>query len=81
MACYNSFILKEGISREALAILTPIGLIQPCVLPFGQKNSGTEAQAAYIAAAKDLKNVINYVDDWVGFANTIEELIENFRAF
>jgi hypothetical protein len=56
-------------------------LIQSYVLPFGQKNSGTEAQAAYIAAAKDLKNVINYVDDWVGFANTIEELIESFRAF
>ena len=54
VACYNSFVLKEGISREALAIWTPIGLIQPCVLPFGQKNSGTEAQAAYIAAAKYL---------------------------
>ena len=44
VACYNSFRLAPGISREALAVWTPIGLLQPTVLPFGQKNSGTEAQ-------------------------------------
>ncbi len=41
VACYNSFRLATGVSREALAIWTPIGLLQPTVLPFGQKNSRT----------------------------------------
>ena len=69
MACYHSFRLGAGASREALAVWTPIGLMQPTVLPFGQKNSGTEAQ------------VSNYVDDWLGYANTFDELLTNFTAF
>jgi hypothetical protein len=32
VACYNSFRLAPGISREALAVWTPIGLLQPTVL-------------------------------------------------
>jgi hypothetical protein len=43
VACYHSFRLAAGLSREALAVWTSIGLLQPTVLPFGQKNSGTEA--------------------------------------
>lgn len=43
-----------GKSREALAVWTPIGLVQPCVLPFGQKNSGTEAQGPYRIAISQL---------------------------
>ena len=44
VACYSQFTLAPGPSREALAIWTPLGLVQPTTLPFGQKNSGTEAQ-------------------------------------
>ena len=81
VACYHSFRLAAGASREALAVWTPIGLMQPTVLPFGQKNSGTEAQGPYLLAAKQLRQVSNYVDDWLGYANTFEELLTNFSAF
>jgi hypothetical protein len=81
VACYNSFRLAPGLSREALAVWTPIGLLQPTVLPFGQKNSGTEAQGPYLLAAKKLKQVSNYVDDWLGYANDFETLFENFKSF
>jgi hypothetical protein len=47
VACYNSFRLAAGRSRDALAIWTPGGLVQPTALPFGQKNSGTEAQGPH----------------------------------
>jgi hypothetical protein len=33
VACYNSFVLAPGLSREALAVWTPLGLVQPTVLP------------------------------------------------
>jgi hypothetical protein len=81
VACYHSFRLAAGASREALAVWTPIGLMQPTVLPFGQKNSGTEAQGPYLLAAKQLRQVSNYIDDWLGYANTFDELLTNFTAF
>jgi hypothetical protein len=81
VACCNSFRLEAGESREALAIWTPIGLVQPTVLPFGPNNSGTEAQGPYRAAARSLTNIANYVDDWLGFANSLEVLCNNFEAF
>jgi hypothetical protein len=74
VACYNSFRLAEGISREALVVWAPIGLLQPTVLPFGQKNSGTEAQGPYLLAAKNLRQVLNYVDDWLGYSDDFGEL-------
>ncbi len=81
VACYNSFRLAPGISREALAVWTPIGLLQPTVLPFGQKNSGTEAQGPYLLAAKKLRQVSNYVDDWLGFADEFSEVTRQLRIF
>ena len=81
VACYNSFRLAPGISREALAVWTPIGLLQPTVLPFGQKNSGTEAQGPYLLAAKKLRKVSNYVDDWLGFADEFSEVTRQLRIF
>jgi hypothetical protein len=81
VACYHSFRLAPGASREALAVWTPIGLLQPTVLPFGQKNAGTEAQGPYFLAAKKLRQVSNYVDDWLGYANVFDELLRNFTDF
>ena len=65
VACYSQFVLAQGRLREALAIWTPIGLVQPTTLPFGQKNSGTEAQGPNRAAAAELRGGRhgNYVDD------------------
>ncbi len=68
-------------SNSAWSSWTPIGLLQPTVLPFGQKNSGTEAQGPYLLAAKKLSQVSNYVDDWLGYANDFETLFANFKAF
>ncbi len=81
VARYNSFRLALGISREALAVWTPIGLMQLTVLPFGQKNSGTEAQGPYLLAAKKLRQVSNYVDDWLGYADDFATLLHNFDMF
>ena len=81
VACYNSFRLAEGESRAALAIWTPSGLVQPTVLPFGQKNSGTEAQGPHREAARNLQDTSNYVDDWLGCANTLEQLCTSFDDF
>ncbi len=70
VACYSQFVLAAGQSREALAVWSPLGLVQPMTLPFafGQRNSGTEAQGPYRAAANELNKGRhgNYVDDWVG---------------
>jgi hypothetical protein len=81
VACRDSFILAKGRSREALAIWTPLGLCQPTVLPFGQKNSGAEAQGPYRNAAKSLQNLVNYMDDWLGFANDLDQLCDDFDKF
>ena len=68
-------------SREAFAVWTPIGLMQPTVLPFGQNNSGTEAQGPCRAAAASLKNLANYVDDWLGYSDDLEQLFLDFAKF
>ncbi len=72
VACYSQFTLAKGQSLEALAVWTPLGLVQPTTLPFGQKNSGTEAQGPYRAAAAEMHRGRhgNYVDDWIGYIMT-----------
>ena len=81
VACYSQFVLAAGRSREALAIWTPIGLVQPTTLPFGQKNSGTESQGPYQAAAGEMQRGRhgNYVDDWIGYSDDLDQLIDDFR--
>ncbi len=76
-------LLAKGHSREALAVWTPIGLIQPTTLPFEQKNNDTETQGSYRAAAAELRNGRrgNYVDDWIGWADTEEQLCDDFANF
>jgi hypothetical protein len=83
VACYSQFTLAAGKSREALAIWTPLGLVQPTTLPFGQKNSGTEAQGPYRAAASEMQRGRheNYVDDWIGYGNDLDQLIDDFACF
>ncbi len=83
VACYSQFTLAAGQSREALAIWTPLGLVQPTTLSFGQKNSGTEAQGPYRAAAAEMQRGRhgNYVDDWIGYGDDLDVLIEDFACF
>jgi hypothetical protein len=83
VACYSQFVLAPGRSREALVVWSPIGLVQPTTLPFGQRNSGTKAQGPYRAAANEM-NVGrhgNYVDDWIGYSNDLEQLFSDFAMF
>jgi hypothetical protein len=83
VACYSQFVLAPGRSREALAVWTPIGLVQPTTLPFGQRNSGTEAQGPYRAAACEMNKGRhgNYVDDWIGYSNDSNQLYDDFAVF
>jgi hypothetical protein len=83
VACYSQFTLAPGRSREALAVWTPLGLVQPTTLPFGQKNSGTEAQGPYRAAASEMQRGRhgNYVDDWIGYSNDLDQLIGDLACF
>ena len=57
--------------------------MQPTTLPFGQKNSGTEAQGPYRAAASGMQRGRhgNYVDDWIGYSNDLEQLLSDFTMF
>jgi hypothetical protein len=83
VACYLQFVLAHGRSREALAVWSPVGLVQPTTLPFGQRNSGTEAQGPYRAVAAEMNpgRHGNYVDDWIGYSNSLEQLTADFEVF
>jgi hypothetical protein len=84
VACYSQFTLAVGASQEALAISSPLGLVQPTTLPFGQKNSGTEAQGPYRAAAAEMPRGrhSNYVDDWIGYCcDDLQTFLEDFACF
>jgi hypothetical protein len=58
-------------------------MVQPITLPFGQKNSGTEAQGPYRAVASEMQRGRhgNYVDDWIGYFNDLNQLLEDFTLF
>jgi hypothetical protein len=81
VAGYNSFRLAVGRSCEALAVWTPLGLVEPTVLPYGQKNSGTEAQGPHRIASRHLRQTSNYVDGWLGYSNDLDDLCERFEEF
>jgi hypothetical protein len=42
---YNAYGLRPGPSRELLAVHTPLGLIEPTRMVFGEMNAGTVACA------------------------------------
>ena len=44
---YNAYGLKEGPSRELLAIHTPIGIIEPTRVVFGEKTQDNQLQLQY----------------------------------
>jgi hypothetical protein len=55
VACYHSFRLALGASREALAVWTPIGLMQPTVLHFGQKRIPVRKRRALVTCCEEVK--------------------------
>jgi hypothetical protein len=83
---YNAYALEPGPSRELLAIHTPLGLIEPTRMVFGEMNAGTVACAATPAILRTLPNkaylrTASYVDDHAQGSNTFAELLQGYTDF
>ena len=77
---YNAFALALGSSRQLLAIHTPLGLIEPTRMVFGELNAGTVACAQIPAQIRTLPNkaylrTAAYVDDNAQGSHTFEDLL------
>ncbi|MGH2623852.1 MAG: reverse transcriptase family protein, partial [Sphingobacterium sp.] len=62
-------------SREFTAIITPKGLFEFLVLPFGIRNSPSEFQRMMDSALEGIQNLVVYIDDIVIFNNAFEGLL------
>jgi hypothetical protein len=83
---YNAYSLRPGPSRELLAVHTPIGLIEPTRMVFGEMNAGTVACANTPATLMRLPHNAHtrtaaYVDDHAQGASTFTELLQGYRDF
>ena len=75
---YNNIRIKEGDERKA-TFMTPFGLYEPLVMFFGQCNSPPTFQAFMDSTFRDMIVegwLINYMDDVLVFAETLEECQE-----
>jgi len=83
---YWSIPLDEA-SREVTAFWTPRGLFKFKRLVMGTKNAATVAQNAYTLALNTMLNkesydhISNYADDFLGGADTYEQLLFHFEQF
>jgi transposase InsO family protein len=83
---YNAYALAPGPSRELLAIHTPLGLIEPTRMVFGEMNAGTVACAATPAILRTLPDnahlrTASYVDDHAQGSHTFAELLKGYTDF
>ena len=83
---YNAYGLAPGPSRELLAVHTPLGLIEPTRMVFGEMNAGTVACAATPATLQTLPNsayrrTAAYVDDHAQGSHTFADLLQGYRDF
>jgi hypothetical protein len=83
---YNAYALRPGPSRELLAVHTPIGLIEPTRMVFGEMNTGTVACANTSATLMRLphnahKRTAAYVDDHVQGSGTFAEHLQGYHDF
>ena len=67
-------------AKEISAFVTPTGLYQYNVMPFGMKNSQATFQRMMHNVLRDLKGVDVYVDDIVVYNNTWEEHVSTLYA-
>ena len=65
--------------KEISAIVTPDGLYQYKVMPFGMRNSQATSQRLMNMCLKDLEGVEVYVDDIVIFSDTWEEHLKRLE--
>ncbi len=66
-------------SREITAILTPFGLMEFTVTPFGIRNSPPEFQRMIDAVFVNIDNLQKYIDDLVLYSFTVDEMFANLR--
>ena len=74
---YQGWAIDDIESRNALAIWTPIGLIRPTRLQFGETNAGIVTQGAVtIMLERDMdpkhrSHIVNGANDFTGFADHV----------
>ena len=84
---FNSFKLAEGQTQDMTAFWTPLGLMKFTRLIMGAKNSSTIAQAIYSRFMTEhlpesaQENIVNFQDDFLGFSDDADELINHFQDF
>jgi hypothetical protein len=83
---YNAYALHPCPSRELLAIHTPIGLIEPTRMVFGEMNAGTVACASTPATLMRLPHNAHrctaaYVDDHAQGSHNFPDLLQGYRDF
>jgi hypothetical protein len=83
---YNACCLAPGPSRELLAVHTPLGLIEPTRMVFGEMNAGTVACAATPAILRTLPDsaylrTAAYVDDHAQGSHTFADLLKGYADF
>ena len=83
---YNAFALAPGPSRQLLAIHTPLGLLEPTRMVFGEMNAGTVACSLIPAQLRTLPNnaylrTAAYVDDIAQGAHTFEDLLAGWTDY
>ena len=67
-------------AKEASAFITPDGLFQYNVMPFGMRNSGSTFQRLANQLTEGLTNVRAYIDDIVVFSSTWEAHLESLST-
>jgi hypothetical protein len=83
---YNAYSLEPGPSHELLAIHTPLGLLEPTRMVFGEMNAGTVAYAATPAIIRTLPDdshlrTASYVDDHAQGSHTFADLLKGYTDF
>jgi hypothetical protein len=83
---YNAYLLEPGPSRVFLAVHTPIGLIEPTRMVFGEMNAGTVACAATPAILQTLPDSAHlrtaaYVDDHAQGSHNFAQLLKGHTDF
>jgi hypothetical protein len=83
---YNAYELAMGPSRELLAVHTPLGLLEPTRIVFGEMNAGTVACAATPAIIRTLPDsaylrTAAYVDDHTQGSHTFADLLKGYTDF
>ena len=68
-------------AKEVSAFITPDGLFQYKVMPFGMKNSPATFQRLINKVISGLENCEAYIDDVIIYSDTFEDHLQRIRAF